>query len=599
MYNFKINEIKTNDGSTIIPNQINIIIGPNSSGKSRFLKEIRNSLSNNHRFQHQKNIIIKNYEYELPNNKDEFLKTYDIANRIFISNNDQRYIRNYSGINNPELNFYQNNFNNYFDTGRITINQNWLNDLDIQIKNFKEKICHNKEILSHGNFSNVAIVHETTYVEDKINGETVITEIGGGGGPLYTESGQSIEQFLNIYGQLFFNYIGTEEKLLMCKSQKNYSLNSSNTNLLSEIQFNETVLNNLSNYTKDMFKKDIYLDKYTLGDMLTFRIGDDFNFIRNAHRENKDVELMLNNYKTLDDEGDGIKSFVTTYLTLNLNDKNILLLDEPENFLHPPLAKQIGEIIGRAANKNKQIFVSTHSVDLLKGILNSSDNVNIIRITKKDEINNIKQLNAEEIKKLTNDALLCSPNVLNGLFCEKTYICEAESDEEFYRCLHDKVNPSDSCFFVHGKNKQTLKDISETYNKLDITNYRIYDFDILRDEDFNKAIKKFVTKEDKDKYIELRKKVNEILKDKEQYHNGGINIIQDKILTINLNKMFNELKRNGIIILKDGCLETTLIEYGVPYTKNKNNWFKSALKLINNSEKNILENTSIYRWIYN
>lgn len=44
MYNFKINEILTNNGEKIIPKKINLIIGPNNSGKSQFLKDIKQLL---------------------------------------------------------------------------------------------------------------------------------------------------------------------------------------------------------------------------------------------------------------------------------------------------------------------------------------------------------------------------------------------------------------------------------------------------------------------------------------------------------------------------------------------------------------------------
>ena len=48
MYKFKINKIEVN-GTTgkeiIIPKKINIIVGPNNSGKSRFLKELRDYMS--------------------------------------------------------------------------------------------------------------------------------------------------------------------------------------------------------------------------------------------------------------------------------------------------------------------------------------------------------------------------------------------------------------------------------------------------------------------------------------------------------------------------------------------------------------------------
>lgn len=48
MYKFKINNININslNGNAVIePNNINVIVGPNNSGKSRLLKEIINYLA--------------------------------------------------------------------------------------------------------------------------------------------------------------------------------------------------------------------------------------------------------------------------------------------------------------------------------------------------------------------------------------------------------------------------------------------------------------------------------------------------------------------------------------------------------------------------
>ena len=346
-----------------------------------------------------------------------------------------------------------------------------------------------------------------------------------------------------------------------------------------------------------MFKKDIYLDRFSWGEYILFRVGNDFNFIRKANRDNSEVEIKLKDYNILDYEGDGIKSFVTNYIALHMNDKNILLLDEPESFLHPPLAKQLGEIIADSANVNKQIFISTHSVDLLKGILSVSKDINIIRITREENINHFNLLSKDQIEQIIANPMLSSSNVLNGLFCEKVYICEAESDEEFFQSLHDKINPYDSALFTHGKNKQTLKDISNAYKELDIPNYRIYGFDILRDDDFNKALNTFIDEDVKNKYIDIRKELNEIF-DKDSYQNGGIDKITDDNLKNKVLGMLVDLKKSKIIILKQGCLESCLFDRGVSYTKNKNNWFKDAINLINDSDKELIESSYIYNWIF-
>lgn len=595
MYNFKIKQIITNNGTAIIPKSINIIIGPNNSGKSQFLKDIKNSLSS-HNYLNKKNITIRDMEYILPKNKEEFISRYNLHSKIFSNSDNQYYIRNYSGIYDNNI-IVSNPASNYLDTGNISITPNWEIDLQRQITNFDHFICNDEKIIDGENYPQNTIIHNERYIEIEENGKKVRKTIAGSEGPLYEEKGASIKNFINLYGNLFFNYLGTEEKLLMCKRQKQYGLQDHNTNFLSEVQFNSKLLDELSNYTKTMFNKDIYLDRFSWGESILFRVGDNFNFIRNAKRNDNEAEIKLKDYNALDNEGDGIKSFVTNYIALNMNDKNILLLDEPESFLHPPLAKQLGEIIAKSSSENKQIFISTHSADLLKGILSVNKDVNIIRITRDKEFNQFNLLKKEAIEQIISNPMLLSSNILNGLFCEKVYICEAESDEEFFQSLHDKINLYDNAFFTHGKNKQTLKDISKIYNTLSIPNYRIYDFDILKDEDFNKALNTFINEQEKNKYIEIRKKVNEVLKE-ESYANGGINDIKEDELRNMVINMFNDLKKSKIIILEYGCLESTLDDLGIKYTKNKNKWFEKGMGLVYESSNDIIESSNIYKWIF-
>lgn len=598
MYNFKINEIKTKDDTTIVPKGINIIIGPNNSGKSQFIKDIKYLLGSNNPFE-KRNLIIDSMKYELPSAKQDFINRYEIESKLFRDNNNQYYIRNYSGINSGDINL-NNSMSNYLDTGNINVMEDWNHQLDTQVLNFRERICNETELLNGEEYPEDATVHNETYIE--FTGENGIErrQIGGSGGPAYSEIGESIQEFIRIYGKLFYNYIGTEEKLLLSKKQKRYGLQDNNTNFLSEVQFNSELLKKLSKYTKKMFNKDIYLDRYSWGDSLLFRVGDDFDFIRNASRENSDVEIKLKDYNILDYEGDGLKSFVTNFIGLNMNDKNILLLDEPESFLHPPLAKQLGEIIANSSTDNKQIFISTHSVDLLKGILNVNKDINIIRITKENDINHFKLLEKEKIENIISNSLLSSSNVLNGLFCEKVYISEAEADEEFYQNLHDKVDSYDNAFFTHGKNKQTLKDIAATYDELGIPNFRIYDFDIFKDEAFNQAINKFISNDLRDSYIRIIMELrSDTTFEKEFYQNGGIEKISNSNLKRDVDNIISDLKSKGIIILQKGCLETTLIDLDIPYTTNKNRWFIDALNLLNTVDINSVKKSYIYKWIFN
>ena len=65
------------------------------------------------------------------------------------------------------------------------------------------------------------------------------------------------------------------------------------------------------------------------------------------------------------------------------------LIDEPESFLHPPQANIMGRIIGRTLSANQQAFISTHSEEIIKGLLDvCPERVKIIRITRENDSNN-------------------------------------------------------------------------------------------------------------------------------------------------------------------------------------------------------------------
>lgn len=598
MYNFKIKEIITNDSKkSIIPKSINIIIGPNNSGKSQFLKDIRNILKGNN--SDYSPIVIKKLNYELPKNFEEFNQRYNLNDRIFKINNNQYYIKDYSGIYNQEIEI-DNSFSSYLDLSNVNVDSNWKIQLDYMIKNFHNDILEDPQLIHEMDLPLDSVVCDEKYIVYEKDGKKHKIPISGDVVPMIRKAGESIPEFISNYGSIFFNYLGTEEKLLMCKIQRNYGYIDYQTNILSEIKFELKILEELSKYTLKLFKKDIYLDKYTNGNRICFRVGKNFDFIRNSNRNDILSEKRLINFNMLDNEGDGLKSFVTTFLSLKMNNKNILLLDEPESFLHPPLARQLGELIASSVTDGKQIFVATHSSDIIRGILGKTKDVNIIRITRNKNKNIIKKIEEKELKEALLNGFLPTNDFLNGLFSEKVYICEASRDVEFYQALHDKIKFSDPALFMYGNGKDTLNKLSSIYDKYNIQNFRIYDFDALKYQSFKNVIKEKFSNNKRNYYIGLVKKLElEFSNNKDNYHIGGINAIKDNSLKCEIENMLDDLKKNGIIFLKSGELESTLIKEGIHYTSNnKERWLKDAIKYINDSSKNKIKQTDIYKWLF-
>lgn len=562
MYKFKIDKIvvNTTDGPTdIVPKKINVLVGPNNSGKSRFLKELRDYISgDDHDLK-----IINNIDFALPDDFSELDQSYNVMSKMFLDQFGNWFLKTYSYKPIQGLDM-SSSLDYYFTRNSNSFTKGW-----------KES------------FSNM--LNENNYM-----------------------------QFLRDFGSLFYQYIGTEERLMICKTQKSYGLDNNSTNYLSSVRFNVDLLNDLSYKVKQLFKKDIYLDSQTLGDRIAFRVGNDFSeFKINGELSQNDANNL---YKVdlLDNQGDGLKSFVSTFLSLNSKEGDLILLDEPEAFLHPPLARQLGEMIGSIDNDDTTVFVATHSVEILKGILSKNQNVNVIRITRADEKeNDIRVLDQEVLENILHNPLLRVSRVLEGVFCDKVIITESEADELVYQELTEKFAPESGMYFVHGQNKQTLSTIANLYKKIGIKYEIIVDFDVLRvssefkrflelmefDERDMQQIINYADKFRKDVEAEVVQNglteseyKDEIKKKKDEvYHKKGIRY-KDKYKS-QIRATFDLLSEHHLHILETGELETILEDFKVGY-KEKRLWIVEAIQKISEiSKDDIKKDSALYRII--
>ena len=138
----------------------------------------------------------------------------------------------------------------------------------------------------------------------------------------------------------------------------------------------------------------------------------------------------------LNEQGDGMRSFASVVLhLLSPITFSILLLDEPEAFLHPPQARLLGEVIATEKSSRAQLFIATHSPDVLHGLINvAPEHLRVLRVQRDGNVNRIKELDKEHVKKISADPLMKYSSVMSGVFHERVIICEADADCMFYSC---------------------------------------------------------------------------------------------------------------------------------------------------------------------
>jgi predicted ATPase len=188
-------------------------------------------------------------------------------------------------------------------------------------------------------------------------------------------------------------------------------------------------------------------------------------------------------------QGDGMRSFASVLLQLLApTTASILLLDEPEAFLHPPQARLLGEFIAKEKPKHAQLFIATHSADVLQGLLNAApEHLRIVRIQRDGNVNRVKELDKARTKAIGADPLMKFSNVLSGIFYQRVIIGESDADCMFYSAIldlpavHGELQPD--VLFIHAGGKHRMAALAAALRALDVDVDIITDMDVIQDAD--------------------------------------------------------------------------------------------------------------------
>jgi ABC-type cobalamin/Fe3+-siderophores transport system ATPase subunit len=192
----------------------------------------------------------------------------------------------------------------------------------------------------------------------------------------------------------------------------------------------------------------------------------------------------------LDHQGDGVKSFIGIALHVMAGHQRIVLIDEPEAFLHPAQARALGRWLADATRStNRQIILATHDRDIVLGLLQADSPVTIARLTREGNKSRIRQLAENDIVALWHDAVLRYSNVLEGLFHEVVVVCESDSDCRFYGAVLDGISAdgasaivADEVLFVPSGGKERVGKLAKAISTIGVHTIALVDFDALRNE---------------------------------------------------------------------------------------------------------------------
>jgi len=287
-------------------------------------------------------------------------------------------------------------------------------------------------------------------------------------------------------GQLFYSHMDGASRLHATQSCGSFNPHVAGPqSVLQALYKNSEVEQELRRIFWEVFGMDVRLD-YSGLMTLSLRVAEQFEDIPEDPRA---AFPVLQKYSALDEQGDGYRSFAGVVLSVLLSKGRIILLDEPEAFLHPAQARQLGHWLGlHAKTIESQVLVATHNASFLSGIVGSGAEVDIYRLNRSSNTTTFDRIAPEAISRLATSPLLSSQRVLEAIFFRGVIVCEGDADRAVYGTVASDVLARQDLLFMHAHDKQSIKPIVEMLKSAAIPVAAIVDADILNSHDELKAI---------------------------------------------------------------------------------------------------------------
>lgn len=258
---------------------------------------------------------------------------------------------------------------------------------------------------------------------------------------------------------------------------------------LHQFQDNRALFTKLNELSQRVFNQELTLDDS--GTTLRLRMGRVDVPVPRLDESRRAYAQALSQLPTLEEQGDGVKAFLSLFIPLIAASYSIVIVDEPEAFLHPPQALAAGKALGEIAAASKvQVILATHDKDFLAGVLASNAPLRIARIQRAGTKVAVRTIPAVDLRSLWEERLLRYGNVLSGLFHQLVVVCESEQDCHFYQAALEEylTDPevavplaAADVLFVPTNGKAAMSQVAKIVSAAGVPTVIVPDLDVLDD----------------------------------------------------------------------------------------------------------------------
>ena len=373
-------------------------------------------------------------------------------------------------------------------------------------------------------------------------------------------------------------FLGSSRANLLSEEELGDLSKRENRGVLSHLFINNALRKKVSDIVFDVFKKYFILDPTNVG-KVRVRLSD-----REPESEVEEKSLTTSAVSLhqraipIEEFSTGVNAYVGIMASLIAKGSKIILIDEPETFLHPALATKLGRQMSQLTlqDRTMRVFAATHSTSFLMGCIQSGAPVNIVRFTYKDRIATTRLLAKDQLLNLMCNPVLRSTRVLEGLFYDAVIVTEADSDRAFYQEINERLLDAkdrrgiSNCLFINAQNKQTVWDIVNPLRKLGIPAVGVVDLDIIKEGMIATLQKAFVPQLEQQPLSALATAIRDVLEkiapSSGWKTTGGIELLVGNELS-SAHSLLNQLEGFGIFLVSSGELESWLSHLAIPHEK--------------------------------
>lgn len=254
----------------------------------------------------------------------------------------------------------------------------------------------------------------------------------------------------------------------------------------------------LSDICLRAFKRPLTVD--WLSRQAQFRVGEPSVLAPPVDSITAEYREAVAALPSLGAQGDGMVFMLGALIPIVASTFPVILLDEPEAFLHPPQALLMGRTLAELAQDEAvQIVVATHDRNVVQGVVTgAAEQATIIRLDRHRDRTRVFPVPTQTVERIAASPVLRYSNIVDGLFHDVVVLAESERDCTFYQATMEALTVVQSpegtantdVLFVATNGKGNMPRFAEVLCDTGVRVVATADLDLLNNE---KALKRLVT----------------------------------------------------------------------------------------------------------